>query len=229
MINKRYTGQNIGKINPSSLCTVAEWLVIVAREFYFEDGRHNYESFWTGARDLFGWRLEFVRFTFIRPQPSSLLLSIPFPHLRRSWCRPYTTWRGVTSACSTFREREEEAAHSCHCADRDAMADERLELFQSSTLTNVSAGMRSTDGIEKNGEYQVSCLHFREESGALWWLGRWIRTWQVSSSVSESSNSDSDSSTQFCREEKVKGLSNYGRGFDSEWVWMKFISWKIVG
>lgn len=180
----------------------------------------------TGARDLFGWWLEFVRFTFIRPQPPSLLLSIPFPHLRRSWSRPYTTWRGVTSACSTFREREEEAAHSCHCAGRDAMADERLELFQSSTLANVSVGMGSTDGIEKKGEgarYQVSCLHFWEEGGALWWLGRWMATF-LHSFLTEygntGSNSDSDSSTQFCNKWSRRGKSKriiqftYDRGFD---------------
>lgn len=134
----------------------------------------------TGARDLFGWWLEFVRFTFIRPQPPSLLLSIPFPHLRRSWSRPYTTWRGVTSACSTFREREEEAAHSCHCAGRDAMADERLELFQSSTLANVSAGMGSTDGIEKKWgggtvSSLVSSLLRRGSGGVFDDSGRWIR------------------------------------------------------
>lgn len=38
---------------------VAEWLVIVAREFYFEDG-HNYESFWDwGSRSL--WLVARVR------------------------------------------------------------------------------------------------------------------------------------------------------------------------
>lgn len=45
-INKTFTDQNMDKINPSTFRRVAEWLVIVAREFYFEDGRHNYESFW---------------------------------------------------------------------------------------------------------------------------------------------------------------------------------------
>lgn len=51
-------------------------------------------------------------------------------------------WRECARRFASAKKR----LHSCHCADRDAVADGRHLLFQSS-LTNVSPGIRSTDGV----------------------------------------------------------------------------------
>lgn len=194
MINKTFTDQNMDKINPSTFRRVAEWLVIVAREFYFEDGRHNYESFWGLGLEisLGGGSSSSVSRSFAL---SRRLSYFPYLFLTYDVLGPDLTQHG--EALRVHARRFASVKKRLHTRVIVRIATpwqtNASSFSKAQPLRMCRPELGSTDGIEKKwggARYQVSCLHFWER-GWRSLMTRWpmdSNRGNVSSLVSEYRN-----------------------------------------